>query len=249
MTYCVAAAVKGGIVFASDSRTNAGVDQVAVFCKMNIFEVPDERVLVLLAAGNLATTQSVMSLLRLRMKEGGKNTAEGVLGLRSMYDVAVLVGDTLREVVGRDGAQLSQQKIDPGCSFILGGQIEGEAPRLFHIYPQGNFIECARDTNYFQIGETKYGKPIIDRVVQYDTPINDVAKCLLVSFDSTMRSNLSVGMPIDILGYEKDSLRVTLKRRLLEGDSYFREISQFWSSGLRKLFADVPELHWVDSPP
>jgi len=245
MTYCVAAAVKSGIVFASDSRTNAGVDQVAVFCKMNVFEVPDDRVVVILSAGNLATTQSVMSLLRLRMKGGGnKVNAEGVLGLRSMYDVAVLLGDTLREVVGRDGEQLAQQKIDPGCNFILGGQIEGEPPRLFHIYPQGNFIEATRDTNYFQIGETKYGKPIIDRVVHYDSPIHDVAKCLLVSFDSTMRSNLSVGMPIDVLGYEKDTLCVTLKRRFEEGDPYFREISQFWSSGLRKLFTEIPELSW-----
>lgn len=244
MTYCVAAAVKSGIVFASDSRTNAGVDQVAVFCKMNVFEVPDDRVIVILSAGNLATTQSVMSLLRLRMKSGGKINAEGVLGLRSLYDIATLLGDTLREVVARDGEQLAQQKIDPGCNFILGGQIEGEPPRLFHVYPQGNFIEATRDTNYFQIGETKYGKPIIDRVVHYDSPIHDVAKCLLVSFDSTMRSNLSVGMPIDVLGYEKDSLCVTLKRRFEEGDPYFREISQFWSSGLRKLFTEIPELSW-----
>ena len=245
MTYCVAAAVKSGIVFASDSRTNAGVDQVAVFCKMNVFEVPDDRVIVILSAGNLATTQSVMSLLRLRMKGGGnKISPEGVLGLRSMYDVAVLVGDTLREVVGRDGEQLAQQKIDAGCNFILGGQIEGESLRLFHVYPQGNFIEASRDTNYFQIGETKYGKPIIDRVVHYDSPINDVAKCLLVSFDSTMRSNLSVGMPIDILGYEKDKLAVTFKRRFEDGDPYFREISQFWSSGLRKLFTEIPEISW-----
>ncbi len=245
MTYCVAAVVKSGIVFASDSRTNAGVDQIAVFCKMNVFEVPDDRVIVILSAGNLATTQSVMSLLRQRMKgSGNKTVPEGVLGLRSMYDVAELVGETLREVVARDGEQLAQQKIDAGCNFILGGQIEGEQPRLFHIYPQGNFIEATHDTNYFQIGETKYGKPIIDRVVHYDSPIHDVAKCLLVSFDSTMRSNLSVGMPIDMLGYENDSLCVTFKRRFEEGDVYFRELSQFWSSGLRKLFSEIPAFSW-----
>jgi putative proteasome-type protease len=245
MTYCVAAAVESGIVFASDSRTNAGVDQIAVFSKMNVFEVSGERVLVLLSSGNLAMTQSVLSLLRLRMKDaGGEPASRGLLGLRSMYDVAVAVGETVREVVARDGAALAQQNIDVGCNFILGGQIKGEAPRLFHLYPQGNFIEAGRETNYFQIGETKYGKPIIDRVVQYTTPIKDVAKCLLVSFDSTMRSNLSVGMPIDMLGYEKDSLRVTLKRRFADGDPYFREISQFWSAGLRKVFGDVPDVSW-----
>lgn len=246
MTYCVAAAVESGIVFASDSRTNAGVDQVAVFSKMNVIEESGDRVLVLLSAGNLATTQSVLSLLRLRLyDEAGKKNPQGALGCRSMYDVAVLVGDTLREVVERDGKMFAQQGIDVvGSNFILGGQIKGEPPRIFHIYPQGNFIEATQDTNYFQIGETKYGKPIIDRVVRYATPLKDVTKCLLVSFDSTMRSNLSVGMPIDLLCYEKDSLRVTLRRRLLEGDVYFREISQFWSAGLRKVFAEVPDLNW-----
>jgi putative proteasome-type protease len=245
MTYCVAAVVQSGIVFASDSRTNAGVDQVATFCKMNLFEAPDERLVALLSAGNLATTQSVMSLLRLRAKGAdGKTSPAGILGLRSLFDVAVLVGDTLREVVSRDGPMLSQQKIDPGCNFILGGQIEGEAPRLFHIYPQGNFIEAGRDTNYFQIGETKYGKPIIDRVVKFDSPLSDVTKCLLISFDSTMHSNLSVGMPIDLLAYRKDSLRVTHKRRFTEDDAYFREISGQWSAGLRKVFAEVPDVSW-----
>lgn len=244
MTYCVAAAVEGGIVFASDSRTNAGVDQIAVFSKMNVFEVSGERVLVLLAAGNLATTQSVLSLLRLRLQDDAARDPKGLLGVRSMYDAAVAVGGTLREVVARDGTMLMQQKIDPGCNFILGGQIKGEGLRLFHVYPQGNFIEAGADTMYFQIGETKYGKPIIDRVVQRTTPLEDVAKCLLVSFDSTMRSNLSVGMPIDLLGYEADSLRVTHRRRFADGDQYFREISEFWSGGLRRLFAELPDMSW-----
>lgn len=237
MTYCVAAAVSSGIVFASDSRTNAGVDQVATYSKMNVFETPGERVVVLLSAGNLATTQSVVSLLRLR-------AAEGMSRVSSVYDAAALVGETLRTVVTRDGPALEQAKIDPGCNFIVGGQVKGEAPRLFQVYPQGNFIEASRDTSYLQIGETKYGKPIIDRVVNYDTPLRDVAKCLLVSFDSTMRSNLSVGLPIDLMGYEKDLLRVTLRRRFAEGDPYFREISQFWSTGLRRVFAEVPDVSW-----
>lgn len=237
MTYCVAAAVSSGIVFASDSRTNAGVDHVAVFAKMHVFEAAGDRVLVLLSAGNLASTQSVVSLLRLR-------APQGVLAAKTLYEVATLVGAAIREVVARDGPCLEHDNIDPGCSIILGGQIAGEPPRLFDVYPQGNFIEANRDTPYFQIGETKYGKPIIDRVIKYDTPIKDVAKCLLVSFDSTMRSNISVGLPIDLIAYEKDRLCVTLRRRFTDGDPYFREISQFWSAGLRKVFLDAPEVSW-----
>ena len=237
MTYCVAAAVSAGIVFASDSRTNAGVDQVAIYSKMSVLETPGERVVVLLSAGNLATTQSVVSLLRQRSEQV-------VDARRSLYDIAALVGETLREVITRDGPALEQAKVDAGASFIVGGQLRGEAPRLFQIYPQGNFIEASRETCYLQIGETKYGKPIIDRVLRFETPLADVAKCLLVSFDSTMRSNLSVGLPIDLLGYEKDRLRVTLKRHFAEGDAYFRDISQFWSAGLRRVFAEAPDVSW-----
>ena len=245
MTYCVAAVTEHGIVFASDSRTNAGVDQLGIFSKMTVIESTDERVIVLLCAGNLASTQSVISLLKLRMKDDhGEISPAGVLGLRSLYDVAALVGDTMREVVTRDGPALMQQNIDPGCTFILGGQIQGKAQRLFLIYPQGNFIESSRDTNFFQIGETKYGKPIIDRVVNYETSLKDVAKCLLVSFNSTMRSNLSVGPPIDLLAYGKDSLRVTLRRRFTEKDPYFSDISHFWSTGLRRVFLEVPDVPW-----
>lgn len=243
MTYCVAAAVDSGIVFASDSRTNAGVDNVAVFRKMHVYEAPGERVVVLLSAGNLASAQAVRSILRQGAREGRVDPS-GVFGLRSMEDVASLVGDTVRKVVSRDGPMLAQQNIDAGCTFIVGGQIAGERPRLFHVYPQGNYIETSRDTRYIQIGETKYGKPIIDRVVQQDTSLNDVAKCLLVSFDSTMRSNLSVGLPIDLLSYEKGSLRVGMTRRYDENDAYMREISRIWSAGLRKAFADVPDISW-----
>jgi putative proteasome-type protease len=237
MTYCAAAIVSSGIVFASDSRTNAGVDQIAIYSKMNIFGTSGERVVVVLSAGNLATTQSVMSLLRQR-------ATGGIDAKRSLYDVAALLGETLREIVARDGPALEKAKIDSGCNFIVGGQIEGEAARLFQVYPEGNFIEASRDTNYLQLGETKYGKPIIDRVLSFDTALKEAAKCLLVSFDSTMRSNLSVGLPIDLLGYENDRLRVTLKRRFVEGDAYFRELSQFWSAGLRRVFAEAPEVSW-----
>ncbi len=245
MTYCVAAVTGDGIVFASDSRTNAGVDQLGIFSKMTVIEASDDRVIVLLSAGNLASTQSVVSLLKLRAKNDlGEINPAGLLGLRSLYDVAALVGDTMREVVTRDGAVLTQQNIDPGCTFILGGQIKGKAQRLFLIYPQGNFIESSRDTNFFQIGETKYGKPIIDRVVNFDSSLKDVAKCLLVSFNSTMRSNLSVGPPIELLAYEKDAMRVTLRRRFTDNDPYFAEIGRFWSAGLKQIFVEAPDVPW-----
>ena len=245
MTYCVAAITSEGIVFGSDSRTNGGVDQISVFSKMNVFEVPGERMICILSSGNLGTTQSVVSLLHIRAKlADGKFNPSGVNGLPCMYDIAVLVGQALREVIARDGPSLEADGINPGSTFILGGQIKGEPPRLFLVYPQGNFIEAMTDTNYYQIGERKNGKPMIDRVVTFQTSLKDVAKCLLVSFDSTMRSNLSVGLPIDLLGYEKDSLRVTHRRRYEEGDPYFSTISGFWSTGLLRVFAEVPDISW-----
>lgn len=245
MTYCVAAIAKEGIVFASDSRTNAGIDQLAVFSKMNLYEVAGERMICLLSAGNLGTSQSVISLLHMRSKlpDGNRDPA-GIIGLATIYDVAVLVGRTLREVVARDGPSLEADGIAPSCSFILGGQVKGEPPRLFLVYPQGNFIEAMHDTTFFQIGEKKYGKPILDRVLEVDTPLQDVAKCVLVSFDATLRSNLSVGLPIDLLGYETGALRVTHRRRYEEGDPYFQQISDVWSIGLLRLFTEVPDISW-----
>jgi putative proteasome-type protease len=246
MTYCVAALVEEGIVFASDSRTSAGPDNIAVFSKMNVWEVPGERVLVVLSSGNLATAQSVVSLLKIRARdEHGEPTSGGLLALRTMYEVAELVGGTLREVVQREQS-VREQGVDIDCSFIVGGQVGLHTPRLFRIYPEGNFIEATADTNFFQIGETKYGKPIIDRVVRFDTPMKAVAKALLVSFDSTMRSNLTVGLPIDLIAYERDRLRITLRRRFAQGDSYFSRISGVWSAGLRRAFAEVPDVPWVD---
>ena len=183
------------MVFASDSRTSAGPDNIAVFGKMMVWEVPDERVVVILSSGNLATTQSVIALLKMRARnQDGKALPGGILRMRQMYDVAELVGSTLCEVVNSEKS-VRERGVDIDCSFIVGGQIDHKTPRLYRIYPEGNFIEATPQTNYFQIGETKYGKPIIDRVVKFDTPMKDVAKAFLVSFDSTMRSNLTVGLP------------------------------------------------------
>lgn len=246
MTYCVATLTAQGIVFASDSRTNAGIDQIASYCKMAVYETPGERVVVVLSAGNLATTQSVNSLLRMRSADrGGKATPEGILGVPHLYDAAVLVGETLREVMARGREAMERNHVDASADLIVGGQVRGGAPRLFRIYPVGNFIEATPDTPYFQIGETKYGKPIVDRLVRHGSTLEDAAKALVVSFDSTMRSNLSVGLPIDVLAYEKDSLRVTLRRRFCDGDAYFGDVGRFWSEGLGRAFTELPPLTWV----
>ena len=246
MTYCVAALVEEGIVFASDSRTSAGPDNIATYSKMMVWEVVGERVIVVLSSGNLATTQSVISLLKMRSKdETGAPMPKGILGIGKMYEVAELIGATLREVTERE-REVREHGVDIDCSFIVGGQIDHHTPRLFRIYAEGNFIEASQDTAFFQIGETKYGKPIIDRVVHYKTPLKEVAKAFLVSFDSTMRSNLTVGLPIDLLAYERDACKVTFRRRFGDGDAYFSKISGIWSAGLRRAFGEVPDVPWVE---
>ena len=249
MTYCVAAMVEEGIVFASDSRTSAGADNIATFGKMMVWEQPGERVIVVLSSGNLATTQSVIALLKMRSKdEDGTPLPGGILMARQMYDVVEMVGATLREVIDRERS-VREHGVDIDCSFIVGGQIDHKTPRLFRIYPEGNFIEATPQTNYFQIGETKYGKPVIDRVVKFETPMREVAKAFMVSFDSTMRSNLTVGLPIDLLVYERDSCKVTLKRRFMPGDKYVTALTGVWSAGLRRAFTEVPPVPWIDEQP
>lgn len=242
MTYCVGVILESGLVLASDSRTNAGVDQIGNFRKMTVFERPGDRVIVMLSSGNLAVTQGVVALLEQRAQMHQQN----IWNSASLYEVACLVGETLREVEKRDGPYLMQHNIDASAAFILGGQICGERHRLFNIYTEGNFIEATPDTPFCQNGEIKYGKPIIDRVVTHSTGLMEAAKCVLISFDSTMRSNISVGPPIDLLCYERDSLRVGLQRRLGEQDSYFDDLRQRWGTGLRRLFADIPDPHWSD---
>jgi putative proteasome-type protease len=163
----------------------------------------------------------------------------------SMFDVARMLGDALREVKSRDGAYLMQNNIDSSANFLLGGQIRGEPQRLFHVYTEGNFIEATPDTPYFQIGETKYGKPIIDRVIRRDSTLVDAIKCVLVSFDSTMRSNISVGLPIDLVVYERDTLRIKMQRRIDDSDAYFQMIHAQWGEGLRRVFGQLPDPDWV----
>jgi putative proteasome-type protease len=244
MTYCVAVVLDAGMIFASDSRTNAGVDQIATFRKMRIFERKDDRVIVILSSGNLAVTQSAINLLDHRSRTG--DGAMTLWSVNSMFDIATLLGDALREVRARDEPYLAAHNVDAGASFILGGQIRGEHQRLFNVYSEGNFIEATQETPFFQIGETKYGRPIIDRVVKTSTDLQEAAKCLLVSFDSTMRSNISVGLPIDLLCYQNDSLRVAYHRVIVEGDPYFSMIHIRWGAGLRKVFAELPNPYWDD---
>jgi len=240
MTYCVGIILDSGLIFASDSRTHAGVDDFAKFCKMNVFERVGDRVIVLLSSGNLAGTQAVVSVLRQRGEAEG--VASGLWSAQSMFEVAILVSDAMRDIERRDGQYLAESDITFNSSFILGGQIGGEPPRLFRIYAEGNFVEAGLDTPYFQTGETKYGKPIIDRVITRSTPLIDAAKCVLVSFDSTMRSNLSVGMPIDLICYQRDSLAVQMRRRFDDGDAYFTALSRQWSEGVRHVFSQLPAL-------
>jgi len=241
MTYCVGILLDEGLVLASDTRTNAGVDQVATFPKMHIFEVQGDRVIVMLTAGNLAITQSVVNRLRAATKaKKGKH----LHNVTSMFDAATLVGEEIRATYDRDAEHLKNQNTDFAASIILAGQIKGEAPRLFNIYSAGNFIESSHETPYFQIGETKYGKPIIDRVVRHGSDMMDAVKCVLISFDSTIRSNLSVAMPIDILIYRTDSLRADNKYRITEKDAYFMTIKQGWADGLKKVFSELPLPDW-----
>ena len=242
MTYCIGVLLDKGMVFASDSRTNAGVDNIAKFCKMTVFERVGDRVIVLLSSGNLAGTQAVIGVLNQRC--AAADAAPNLWSARTMFDVAMLVADAMRDIERRDGEYLERSDIRFNASFIVGGQIGSEPLRLFRIYAEGNFIEAGVDTPFFQTGETKYGRPIIDRVISRATPLADAVKCVLVSFDSTMRSNLSVGMPIDLICYERDSLAVPRRRRFDDGDAYFTALSREWGEGTRQVFRHLPELAW-----
>jgi putative proteasome-type protease len=235
-------ALDEGMLFASDSRTNAGVDHVSTFSKMTVFEQPGERAIVLLNSGNLATTQAVVSTLRQVLHTDRPN----LMSAPTMFDVAVLVGDAVRRVIHlHSTSQLAQGGVDFSCSFLVGGQILGERQRLFLVYAEGNFIESSTDTPYFQIGESKYGKPIIDRVIKPSTSIDEAIKCALVSFDSTIKSNLSVGLPIDLAIVRRDALKIGLRHRIEPDDAYFGSIRTAWGRGLRKVFNELPTPEWL----
>ncbi|MGP1355589.1 peptidase [Roseicyclus sp.] len=241
MTYCVGLKLNRGLVLMSDTRTNAGVDNISVFRKMFLWEAEGERSVTLMTAGNLATTQAVVSLLNERAKPAEERGAPSILEAPSMFQVARLVGETLREVIsqqsGRDGPQADSPF---SATLILGGQVRGGEPRLFMIYPEGNFIEASRDTPFFQIGETKYGKPILVRAYDPDMSFEDAVKLLMLSFDSTIKANLSVGLPLDLHIYEADGFRHGLLRRIERDDAYFETISSGWGEALREAFRQMP---------
>ena len=244
MTYCVAVRLKAGLVFLSDSRTNAGVDHISTFRKMTVFEIPGERVMVLLSSGNLAITQAVVNRLL-----GTRRAGEPSLwNAGKMFTAAHVIGEAVREVHRNDAETLHQFQIEFNANFLFGGQIRGEAPRLFSIYSAGNYIEATEESPYFQIGELKYGKPILDRVITPDTSLDEAAKCALVSMDSTLRSNISVGMPLDLLVYEADALKVTRFVTLDWSNPYYRMISTTWGTRLRQVCTEIPNPTWDAGP-
>lgn len=251
MTYCVGIKLKSGLIFASDSRTSAGVDYISVFCKTHRFSVKGEREIFLLNAGNLGTTQEVVSILR---REIQKSVEGNILELESLFDIASHVGDMVRKVMSR---LPSDSNGNFSCSFLVGGQIRGESQRLFRVYSEGNFIEATKETPFFQIGESKYGKPVLDRIVTYETNTPDAIKCALVSFDSTMRSNLSVGLPINLYYLPNNHSSVhdeepvdvaeALSALLDEDNEELENVRQKWRTGLQKVFQDIPNYDWWKS--
>jgi putative proteasome-type protease len=248
MTYCIGIKLKQGLVMLSDSRTNAGVDHISTFRKMTVFEKKGNRVITLLSSGNLAITQMV----RQRINQGFENadgTERTIWNVPSMFDAAQLVGDAVRAVAERESEALKSAGVEFNISLILGGQIDTEEPRLFNMYAAGNFIEAADENCYFQIGEAKYGKPILDRVVEPDMTLDEAAKCALISMDSTLKSNLSVGLPLDLLIYETNALDVTHVTHIDERNEYFQMIRNSWGEKLKQVFGEIPAPNWLPLQP
>jgi putative proteasome-type protease len=241
MTYCVGLLVDTGLVMLSDSRTNAGVDQINTFRKMATFQQAPDRVLVLMSAGNLGITQAVVNLLE-TSEDPLKPTR--LMSAANMFNAARVVGDALRSIHQRDAEDLREHGYEFNGTFILGGQIKGEEPRLFHIYSAGNFIESSIDTPYFQIGESKYGKPIIDRVITRSSSLAQAAKCALVSMDSTIRSNLSVGPPLDLAIIKRDEFRLATHISIDMDNEYFKMIRERWGFALQEVFSELPNPNW-----
>jgi putative proteasome-type protease len=240
MTYCTGICLDAGLVFLSDSRTNAGVDQVGTFRKMNVFEHPGERVMVLMTAGNLSISQAVCQLVADHVGAGGAT----IWNAPTMLDAARIVGDAVRCVHQRDAESLAQFGVDFNVSIIFGGQVRGERCRLFNVYSAGNFIESHDQNTYFQIGESKYGKPILDRVITPASGLDEAAKCALISMDSTLRSNISVGLPLDLLVYQADSLAVTRFVTIDEKNQYFEMIRSTWAQQLKAVFEGIDDPVW-----
>lgn len=240
MTYCVGISVRDGLVMVADTRTNAGIDNIATFRKLHLFEAPGECILALCTAGNLSVSQSVLNYLQEGLENPETGMIDTLMTMPSMFKAAQLIGRAIRTVYTLDGRSLEEHHAKFDVSILFGGQIKGGKMRLFMIYSAGNFIEVTPDTPYFQIGEHKYGKPILDRAVGYATDIQDALKVGLISMDSTMRSNLGVGMPIDILVARRDALRAEVNYRIEPGEPYFQDLRERWSAALRTAQINIP---------
>jgi putative proteasome-type protease len=245
MTYCLSLMVEAGMVFASDSRTNAGFDQISTFRKMAMYERPGDRFMVLLSSGNLSISQSVRESLHVDRPTPDRADSTTIWNARSMFDAARVLGNTVRRVDEQDGRALRAAGIDAGCTLIFGGQIKGERMRLFLVYSTGNFIEATAETCYFQIGESKYGKPVLDRMLGPRTPLAEATKCALVSIDSTLKSNLSVGLPIDLVVYRADALRSDDLVCIDENNPYFSMIRRSWGDHLLAAFQAIDNPDWT----
>ncbi len=241
MTYCLGILTRTGLVMAADSRTNAGVDYISTYQKLFDFSLPGDRVIVLCTAGNLSITQALLTILRRDIKAAAEVSLHT---LPTLYDVARYVGDCIRSLQEKDRPWLEKDNIDFKCSFLLGGQIQGEETGLYLIYSQGNFIRALPETPFLQIGEAKYGKPILDRILSFDTPVTAAAKCALLSIDSTMKSNISVGPPINLLMYENDTFKILYELRLERGAPYLNQIRKMWEISLNEAFDRMPDIHW-----
>lgn len=245
MTYCIGIRLNAGMVFLSDSRTNAGIDQISTFRKMMVYEKPGDRFMCLLSAGNLSISQSVREILQLeKLDQGDDAPPLTIWNATSMFDAVRVLGSAVRRVYQQDGPSLKAAGIDFNASFILGGQIQGEAMRMFLVYSAGNFIEATRETGFFQVGESKYGKPILDRVLTPGTPLEQAAKCALVSMDSTLKSNLSVGLPLDLLVYREGTLRCGDMVCIDDHNPYFQMIHNTWGQRLREVFEGIEDPQW-----
>lgn len=241
MTYCLGIINRFGLVLAADSRTNAGVDYISTYQKLFDFSQPGERTILLCTSGNLSITQGVLTHLQRDLQ----NQADKNLhALPTFYDIACYLGDTIRAIQDKNRPWLERDNIDYNCNFLLGGQIQGEESQLYLLYTQGNFIQATPETPFFQIGETKYGKPILDRTLTYDTPLEAVAKCALLSIDSTLKSNISVGPPINLVMYEANAFTVRHRLQLRLGDPYLAKIRKLWEKSLRQAFEAMPDLEW-----
>jgi putative proteasome-type protease len=244
MTYCLGIITRYGLVIAADSRTNAGVDYISTYQKLFDFSEPGERMLVLCTSGNLSITQAVLNAIRHDLKQPDGETLHT---LPTLYEVARYIGQKIRQVQEQERPWLEKDRIDYKCTLLLGGQIRGEAPELYMIYSQGNCIQAAAETPFLQIGETKYGKPILDRTLHFDTPLEDAAKCALLSIDSTMKSNISVGPPINLIMYETNSFKIRHQLQLRVGDPYLVDIRKRWEISLREAFERMPNIDWGHS--